>query len=171
MKKQNKGFFLMFLAFFMCSNAFSVSIASQVVQHDTTHDEVRAISLLVEETFMDFFFERGFVITNLPAEISENSSQDKKALKSGLLSADEGMCKYFIQLVIDYKNNSNSPEAFLLSNIKDIQWKIYDVKTEQVLKSGKNIVGSIMQNENSENGIKSFTDEISNSVYKYLMEK
>ena len=165
-----KMFLASLLAVLCTTGAFCASLAVQVVQHDSTHDEVRAISLLIEECFMDYFFERGYVVTNLPAVICSSSTDDKSVLRTGLSSADEGRCAYFVQLEVNYKTNTNSPEAKLLSNIKDIHWKLYSADSQQVIKSGKRTVGNIMRNEDSENGIRSFAEDIADTVYEYLMD-
>lgn len=148
--------------------AEAASFAVQVVQKDLSHDEVRSISVLVEESLMDYLFDRGHIVTNIPAVISSGERDDEDAYAHGLEDAAEGSFEYFVEMVLNYNANSNGPEMNRLSNIKDISWTLTDVRSRKILKSSVKSVEKIMRNEDSEQGIRRFSMGIAQEIETFL---
>lgn len=158
---------LVLLAFALSCAPASV-IAVQVVQDDDAHDEVRSSSLVVEGSLLDYFFESGHIVTNTPPAIS-SGKDDSALLKKSMAQAKSGGCDLFIAVQVCYqRGNTSSPEANLLSVIKQISWTVYRISTGEEIASGKKSPGTVSPARDSERGIIAFAGEVAATINQSL---
>ena len=87
--------FFIFVVFLLAGNCFAEQISFQVVQHDKRFKEVTDEVLSVEDELLTRFFEKGFIVTNSPAMISESKNQTTLLWSKGLGDAFEGSSDFF----------------------------------------------------------------------------
>ena len=92
--------FFVFVVFLLASNCFAEQISFQVVQHDKRFKEITDEVLSVEDELLTRFFEKGFIVTNSPAVISESKNQTDLLWSKGLGDAFEGSSDFFVQVNI-----------------------------------------------------------------------
>lgn len=171
---RNKGVLLAF--FFTCltlSPLAALSVSLQIVQVDAAHDEVRSPSYLIETGIMDYFFEQGVIVSNLPAVLASSDKKNAEAVRKGLSDSQTGALDYYVQLFVEYTHNSlnDSPDAKLLSSIKEVKWTIFDVDTQKELGSWNKKIEKLMRNQNTEIGITNFASDLAVEIYSFLLKR
>ena len=155
------------------SSAYSSSISIQVIQHDKTQDNIRASSYVIENALFDFFFDKGFIVSNSPAANSSDESMDAEIYYQSLDEAGEGLCAYFIVVTTDYDlEHATNPNALLLSNIESVSWQLFDVKSGQKMSGGsRQTEKDIPVSRNNEKGIVNFIYGIAGEIYGSLKNR
>ena len=152
----------------LCFKAESASIAFQLVQHDGVGENVRNSSYIIENALLDYFFSRGFIVTNSQAVACVETSKDKNAERDALSEARDGGCDYFVLVVTDYDlSGSFSPDAAIIDNIKCADWKIVDVKKDTVIKTGKKNPPE-KKVRNMQTGLNDFAFSIADDILKVI---
>ena len=161
---------LMILAVSCClASANAVSLAFQIMQHEDSKSEVRASCYQMESGFFDFFFDKGIIVSNSPVVVTDNVSDQEVVFNQSMMEASQGGVKYFIELVCEYDvSNSTNPEAALLENIKQVTWKVIDLKTDKVLGSGKKVPPAARKYKNADKGVNDFSFGIAVDIYNII---
>ena len=76
-KKFIRVFFFCLLACFS-AQVYAEVWSIQVIQHDGNKEDIRSSSYLIEDSLMEFFFERGQIASTVPAVTSLGSAYDSK---------------------------------------------------------------------------------------------
>lgn len=158
---------LMLAALFIgaAANASASAISFQVIQHDASMDTVRTSSYKIEESLMDYFFDTGYIVTSSPTVVSKNEDEDNTAYHKAVNEALEGSFDVLISIIAEYDvKDSTKSEADILSNIKQISWKVIDVVNGKVLASGVNVIGVVLPENDNENGICTFVKTIAQKI-------
>ncbi len=152
------------------ASAVASSISFQIIQHDNTQDEIRSSSYVIENALFDYFFEKGFIVSNSPAANSPDESFDREIYYKAMDEAGEGFCSFFIVITADYDlEHATNPNAILLSNIKCVSWELFDVKDGHKINSGnRQTENDIPVSRNNEKGIKSFIYAVAGDIYNSL---
>ena len=125
-----KSVFIVLLAFFSASGAFSKSLSIQIIQNNPGQDKVWATSYLFEQSITDYFFDAGDIVSSSPVWISDTDEKNQSALRASLAENLEGGMEVLVRVELFYNaKDTSNPEAFLLDNIKGVAWKGYSVKT------------------------------------------
>ena len=160
---RNLKFFASFFAIFAFSLAVSWArpVSFGLLQHDFSSTEVRSSTYIMENSLLDYFFDRGYVVTNEPAFVSSGEADDQKFLKTSLEDLREGGAEYFFLLSLNYDTqNSANPEGDLLSNLSSVDWKLYKVLDGLLVDSGEKTTGRVPYEINNANGIADFSYEL-----------
>ncbi len=104
--KGRKVFFSM-AVLLMSGICFAGQISVQIVQHNLALDYVSEQSLIVEDELLNGFFDRGFIVTNSVAQVSESKEEDSELLYTGFGEAYEGSSDYFVQVKLYYDSSKN----------------------------------------------------------------
>ncbi len=162
---KRKIFMLIAFAFLTLVSASASVISLQIIQHDSTQDEVRGTSYAIENAMFDFLFDKGFIVTNSPTEASSDSREDSIICKRALSDARIGMCDIFIVLKADFKDSvSQNPQGIFLSNISRVNWEIFDVSTGKSLANGRSEVGEVPFKKDNERGVAQFVRDIAEDM-------
>ena len=139
--------FFVFVVFLLASNCFAEQISFQVVQHDKRFKEVTDEVLSVEDELLTRFFEKGFIVTNSPAVISESKNQTDLLWSKGLGEAFEGSSDFFVQVNI-YLAEVEESEIKKDVIIDKVDWILANALNGETIESG-----SIKQMNNISNDI------------------
>ena len=167
MTRRKLIFSMIFLTIFAVASSYSAAISFQVIQHDNTQTEVRASSYVIENALFDYFFDKGFIVTNSPAASSEDEYEDKTIYYRSMAEAKLGMCKWFVVILTDYQAGiSPNPGGIYLSHIKKVDWTVYDASTGAKISSGTKTPEKVTERLDNEYGISSFISEVAQDIYK-----
>lgn len=108
---------------------FASQISFQVIQHDAGIDSVVESSLVIEDEVLNGFFNKGYIVTNSPTEVSTSENQDETLWKTGIGEAFEGFSDYFIQIKLFYIVSEDKRNR----NISNIDWTIAAANTGIVI--------------------------------------
>lgn len=127
--------FFIFVVFLLASNCFAEQISFQVVQHDKRFKEVTDEVLSVEDELLTRFFEKGFIVTNSPAVISESKNQTDLLWSKGLGDAFEGSSDFFVQVNI-YLEEIEESEIKKDVIINRVDWILANALNGETIESG-----------------------------------
>lgn len=147
--------FFIFVVFLLASNCFAEQISFQVVQHDKRFKEVTDEVLSVEDELLTRFFEKGFIVTNSPAVISESKNQTDLLWSKGLGDAFEGSSDFFVQVNI-YLAEVEESEIKKDIIIDRVDWILANALNGETIESG------------SLNKINNISNDIISSINKVI---
>ena len=127
--------FFVFVVFLLASNCFAEQISFQVVQHDKRFKEITDEVLSVEDELLTRFFEKGFIVTNSPAVISESKNQTDLLWSKGLGEAFEGSSDFFVQVNI-YLEEIEESEIKKDVIINRVDWILANAINGETIESG-----------------------------------
>ena len=127
--------FFVFVVFLLASNCFAEQISFQVVQHDKRFKEITDEVLSVEDELLTRFFEKGFIVTNSPAVISESKNQTDLLWSKGLGEAFEGSSDFFVQVNI-YLEEIEESEIKKDVIINRVDWILANALNGETIESG-----------------------------------
>ena len=139
----------------LASNCFAEQISFQVVQHDKRFKEVTDEVLSVEDELLTRFFEKGFIVTNSPAVISESKNQTDLLWSKGLGDAFEGSSDFFVQVNI-YLAEVEESEIKKDIIIDKVDWILANALNGETIESG------------SLNKINNISNDIISSINKVI---
>ncbi|MBP5451522.1 MAG: hypothetical protein J6Y16_04725 [Treponema sp.] len=169
MKGRKHLFSMILFAAIAVASSYASVISFQVIQHDDTQSAVRATSYVMENALFDYFFDKGFIVTNSPAAASEDEYEDKTIYYRSMAEAKLGKCKYFVVILADYQAGiSNNPGGIFLSHIKNVDWTVYDAESGAKLASGGRKPKVVSERLDNERGISSFMAEVAQDIYKVV---
>ena len=147
--------FFVFVVFLLASNCFAEQISFQVVQHDKRFKEITDEVLSVEDELLTRFFEKGFIVTNSPAVISESKNQTDLLWSKGLGDAFEGSSDFFVQVNI-YLAEVEESEIKKDIIIDRVDWILANALNGETIESG------------SLNKINNISNDIISSINKVI---
>lgn len=161
---------LMIFAVSCClASANAISVAFQILQHEDSKSDVRTACYQMETGLFDFFFDKGIIVSNSPVVVTNDESEQEVMFNQSMMEASQGGVKYFVELVCEYDvSESSNPEAALLENIKQLTWKVIDLKTDKVLGSGKKVPPAARNYKKAEKGVADFSYGIAVEIYKII---
>lgn len=167
MSRRKYILFTIILVALTAASSHAAVISFQVIQHDNTQSEVRASSHVIENALFDYFFDKGFIVTNSPAASSEDEYEDKTIYYRSMAEAKLGKCEWFVVIVADFQANiSPNPSGIYLSHIKKVDWTVYNATTGAQISSGTRTPAKVSNRLDNEHGISSFVAEIAQDIYQ-----
>ncbi len=164
-----KKFFLAAGMAILSVSVFAKSFSLQIVQKNTPQEKVYNASYLIEQTVLDYFFERGCIVSSNSILISKNQLETKSSIRQSFIESKNGCMDYLINMEIFYDaRKSNNPNGILLSNIAEIQWQIISLSTSETLSSGKTVVGSIKNDDDNSLGVESLAKTVAKNIQNEL---
>lgn len=150
--------------------AFSVSFSLQVVQKNTPGDQIFDSSFVVEQTILDYFFDKGMIVSNNSILVSKDDEiQEKTDLRRSMIEARIGCMDLFVKLYLNYSVlDSANPTAILLSNIKSAEMEIVSLNQNKTISSGKFTPPSLTDLNNNRSGVEDFAFDIANKIQAEL---
>ncbi|MCR5290255.1 MAG: hypothetical protein K6E51_09715, partial [Treponema sp.] len=127
-------FFLLFACgtFHVCADCISIQLLQKGVVSG-----ISDITLLVESSVMDTFFDRGDIVTSNAIVMVTSETTDEGILKRDFEEAQEGNVDILIVISIDYSNQYEVKQNIVkLSPIKGLTWKVYSVANRKKLYEG-----------------------------------
>ncbi len=165
--------FLTFLL--LCATALlnAKSFSLQIVQRNTGGENIFDASYIVEQTIMDYFFDRGTIVSNNSVIVSDNdAAKEKTQLRRSFVDAQEGGMNLFIKLFLNYSlENSTNPSAVLLSNIRDAQVEVVSVSDLKVLLDKKFVPKKVNSFNDNRGGVEAFATDMAVEIQARLAKK
>lgn len=173
MKKNMVGFMgkklILAIAFVFAglSNAFCASLSFHVIQHNDSLNDVCDSALVIEDEILNYFFDAGYIVTNVPACISKSEDQDKKFYQNGYNEAASGSFDEFVQIKLYFTGSEEENKKVALGNMKKISWKVVQTATGKVLDEGtQDVVVDVAID--SEKNVREFANEFAYHLNKVL---
>lgn len=144
-------------------SCFAKQLSIQVIQHDGLKEDVSDSSFIVEDEVMNGLFDKGYIVTNSPASVSNSNAEDEKIFKTGMKEASEGYSDYYVQISLFY-TGSEEVNPMTTGLIK-VEWSVFSVK------SGKRIKTNTFKNLNKlkkEEELKSVSYDLIAELYKVV---
>lgn len=159
-------------AFFVAASCcFSAEISVQIVQHDNALDSVGEQTLVIEDEILDYFFSRGYIVTNEPAVAAKDGTDDE-VWKTAFSDAAAGGAQFFIQVRLYYDTAaSTNPESVALSNIDYVTWTVTEVQSGKTIADMKGIVDKQKVGNDDADSVKEYAATIADQIQKVLKAK
>ncbi len=134
-----KKIFLFLCVFAFCvSSAFSYSLAFQIVQRDVSETSVSTATRLMEESFFEFFFFNGVIVSNSPTQVSCDDFNDSEIFRKSLAESYDGGVDYFVEITGHYvKKEPPVSKIMDIDDISSYSWVLRDVRTGKNIASGE----------------------------------
>lgn len=150
--------------------SFSKSLSFQILQKNDSLNSVCESALAVEDEILSYFFENGYIVSNIPAVVSKSDAQDSKFYNTAYNEAVDGMVDDFCLIKIYFTGDEKDNSTVSLGNMKKISWKVVSVKTGNVLEdSSSEIKTGISQNEAA--NVRNFASEFAMHIQKVINKK
>ncbi len=121
--------FLIFMFVMTGSCCFARQISFQIVQHDLSCQNVTEQSNAIENEVMNCFFDKGYIVTNSEASVSESDGQDETLWQEGFGEAFDGYSDYFVQIKINYMERESKMNGRLIKDVGSVDYKITSVQS------------------------------------------
>ena len=147
------------------SSAMANTLSIQIVQNYGAQKDPCAISYLIEQSVIDFFFEAGHIVSNSPVRVVEGGDKDAAALKASLKETLEGGMDYLVAITVNYAvdRELTDSDPMLLQYIKNVDWTIYAAATGRPLASGSK-KPRLSGGNNNEQGIIGFSSMLASQI-------
>lgn len=168
MKKIVPIFFIMFV---LSGKVFSSSLSFQIVQHNDSLTQVCQTSYIIEDELMNYFFDKGCIVSNEQPVISNSKKDDSILWQKGINLAFEGSCDNYIQIHLYFNDvDTNSSELVRLGYINKISWKISSIASGKVIDEYSSNISKPLGSD-SEDNVRLFAKEIADKLYKVLKSR
>ena len=99
---------LILLIGMICSSlCFAEQISFQIIQHNNSVEKVTEEALVVEDALLSTFFDKGYIVTNSEALLSNSVKNDCNLWKTGMEEAINGSSDYFVQIILHFTEKDN----------------------------------------------------------------
>ncbi len=150
------------------SRVHALDVSVQVIQRDKGLNRVIETSYFVEDIVMECMFDMGYVTSNLPVEQVDDRTDLNGLCTDNIFRCSEGSADYYAMILLDIDmQNTSNPEAVLMSQVKNVNWSVYNVSTGNVLKSGE-IDTKNTKYDNSDRGVKKLAQNVSRLINESL---
>ncbi len=142
-------------------SCFAKQVSIQIIQHDGLRENVSDSSFIIEDEIMNGLFDKGYIVTNSPASVSNSNSEDEKLFSTGMKDAADGYSDYFVQISLFYTGSEEINPKTL--GLVKVEWTVFSVKT------GKKIKANSFKNLNKlkkEEELKSISYDLIAELYK-----
>lgn len=147
------------------SKVFAKSLSIQIIQNNPGQERIWATSYLFEQNITDYFFDAGDIVTSSPIWISASDEKNRGALSASLAENYDGGMEYLVRVELFYNTSeSSNPEAFLLENIKKVQWKAYALSTGAQIFEGSAVPEKPSAKTNNEMGLSQFAGYVAYEI-------
>ncbi len=150
--------------------SFSKSLSFQILQKNDSLNSVCESALAVEDEILSYFFENGYIVSNIPTVVSKSDSQDLKFYNTAYNEAVNGTVDNFCLIKIYFTDDEKENSKVSLGNMKKISWKVVSVKTGNILEdSSSEVKTGISQNEAA--NVRNFASEFAMHIQKVINQK
>ena len=167
MTKKLFAFFVLFFSLVFC---YAEEISFQVLQIDSSSDDVYEQTLIIEDQILEFFFDKGYIVTNEQAVVATKKTSDS-IQKRALQFAESGGSKYFICLQLNYNAGSPAKNIVQLSNLKSVNWTAINISTNKKVASGTKKIKVPKTSANNADSVKSFALDMADQIQALVFSK
>ncbi len=146
------------------------SLSFQILQKDESLNEVCESSLVIEDEILNYFFEHGFIVSNVPAAVSNTNAQDEKYFKNSYNEAVEGTVENFCLVKLYFTGGAEENQKVSIGNMKKISWKIVSIRTGKVLEDSTTKVQQNISHDEEAN-VREFAADFATHLHKIIMQK
>ncbi len=165
-----KNLLAAFVLFAAAAASFAKSLSFQILQKNDSLNSVCESALAVEDEILNYFFENGCIVSNVPAAVSKSDAQDLKFYNDAYNEAVNGTVDQFCLIKIYFTDDEKENGKISLGNMKKISWKVVSVKTGNILEdSSSEVKAGISQNEAA--NVRDFASEFAMHIQKVINQK
>lgn len=149
---------------------FCGSLSFQIIQKDESLTNVCESALVIEDEILNYFFEQGYIVSNVPAAVSKDDAEDKKFYTDGYNEAVDGSLDQFCQIKLYFTGGEQENQRITIGTMKKITWKIVSLRTGKVLEeSSSEVDKKITQDE--EANVRQFAADFAMHLQKVIKQK
>ncbi len=165
-----KSIFAVLLAFCAAFSCSAKSLSFQILQKNDSLTEVCESSLAFEDEILNYFFEKGYIVSNAPAVVSNSEEDDIKYYSDSFREASEGTVDYFCFIKVYFTGGEKENQKISLGNLKNISWKIVSVESGNVLEESSSKVKEKISQDDMEN-VRKFASDFALHIHNVLIKK
>lgn len=152
------------------SSGFCGSLSFQLLQKNESLNEVCESVLVIEDEILNYFFEQGVIVSNVPAAVSESDEQDRKFYTDAYNEAVDGTVDQFCQVKLYFTGGGQENQKPSIGTLKKISWKLVSVRTGNVIEeSSSQVTKEITQNEDA--NVREFAADFAMHLQKMIKTK
>ena len=169
MKKLSSRYWaILFLLCVVMMPAVATTVSIQLVQIGSTHPNNQASSSLLEDGILDLMFSQGIIASTFPIISGEQKIDTNVSKTIGF--AKEGSSQILAQVSVYFDTSQSlAPERVLLSNIKYVEWSLYETKDGKKIATGTEKPDMLIKTDDTEKGINSFGKQIAQKITKAII--
>ncbi len=152
------------------SGSFGRSLSFQVVQHNDSLNEVCSSALVIEDEILNFFYDAGYIVTNVPAVISKSEDQDVVFYQKGFNDASDSSFDDFVLIKLYFTGTEEENRQISLGNMQKIGWKVVSTKNGKILEEGCTGVEKEVLADNEKN-VREFASEFAVHLNNVLRKR
>ncbi|MEE1213277.1 MAG: hypothetical protein UHO11_12410 [Treponema sp.] len=152
------------------SGSFGRSLSFQVVQHNDSLNEVCSSALVIEDEILNFFYDAGYIVTNVPAAVSKSEEQDVSFYQKGFNDASDGSFDDFVLIKLYFTGSEDENKKVSLGNMQKLSWKVVSTKNGTVLEEGCTGVEKEVLADNEKN-VREFASEFAVHLNNVLRKR
>ncbi len=132
------------------TSGFCGSLSFQILQKDESLSDVCESALVIEDEILNYFFEHGYIVSNVPAAVSKNDEEDRKFYTDAYNEAVDGTVDQLCIIKLYFNGGERENLKPSVGTMQKISWKIVSVRTGKVLEESSSAVKEeITQTENA----------------------
>ncbi len=154
----------------ICS-MYASSISIMIMQNSGNQTKVMNTSKFFEESLLDYFYEKGCIVSNAPIFVIGKPSDNDKIKAKAINTAKEGCFDYFVLIEVRINTDTiKDPDGILLDNISMVKWNIYSLDAMTSYSNEIKENGTTLKDSNDRNGLKAYSKIIAENIYKELIK-
>lgn len=158
------------VVFAAISSGFCGSLSFQILQKDECLNEVCESALVIEDEILNYFFDQGYIVSNVPAAVSNSEEQDRKFYTDAYNEAVDGAVDQFCLIKLYFTGGGQENQKPSIGTMKKISWKLISLRTGNVLEeSSTTVTKEITQTENA--NVREFAADFAMHLQKIIKSK
>ena len=157
----------MFLAL---TSGFCGSLSFQILQKDESMNDVCESALVIEDEILNYFFDNGFIVSNVPAAVSNSEAEDEKFYKDSYNEAVNGTVDQFCLVKLYFTGGAEENQRVSIGNMKKISWKIVSIRTGKIIEEASTAVEKKIS-MNEEANVRNFAADFAMHLHKVIKQK
>lgn len=158
------------LFFAAIAQTFAGSLSFQILQKNESLSEVCESALVIEDEILNYFFEHGFIVSNVAAAVSDTDAQDEKYFKDSYNEAVEGAVDNFCLIKLYFTGGAEENQRVSVGTIKKIGWKLVSLKNGEVLEDSSRAVKQDITYDEEAN-VREFAADFASYLHKLIKQK
>ena len=152
------------------ASGFSGSLSFQILQKNENLENVCESALVIEDEILNYFFENGYIVSNVPASVSKSQEEDDKFYTDAYNEAVEGTVDQFCPIKLYFNGGEQENSRVSIGNMNKISWKIVSIRTGKVLEENSSAVKEDIS-RNEEANVREFAANFAMHIQKIIRQK
>lgn len=152
------------------TSGFCGNFSFQIVQKDESLTDVCESTLVIEDEILNYFFDQGEIVSNVPAAVSNDDAQDEKFYTDSYNEAVDGTVDKFCFIKLFFTGGGQENQKPSIGTLKKISWKLVSVKTGKVIEESSSAVKKEITETDNAN-VREFAADFANHLKKVMSSR